>query len=201
VALKVTSLLLAAGESKRMGTLKQLLRIRERPAILMCLESILEAGIEDVFVVVRSREKGVLEFLQGQPVILVANDLPGSDMAASVRFGLSSIGPDATGILVSLCDYPLVSPATLGALRQEHQLRPEAIVIPRHHGKNGHPTLFPRTVLEEIRTLPTLRDIISRHHAEVTYRNVDDEGILLDMDTPEDYQRILEVSERRKIRS
>lgn len=188
----VSALLLAAGESVRMGRAKQLLSVGGRPAVVRCLESILEAGVDDVTVVIRPGAKDVAEALRGFPVRLAVNDRLGSDMAASVRAGLGATDARATGILVCLSDYPLVKPFTLAAMKQEHLAGPGAIVIPTHQGRKGHPTLFPRSALAEIATLPTLRDIIRRHRDLIVHLEVDDEGILLDMDTPEDYRRILQ---------
>ncbi len=194
MATDVSALLLAAGESVRMGRAKQLLPIGGHPAIVRCLVSIREGGVDDVVVVIRSGAADVLDAIRGFPVRLAVNDLPGSDMAASVRAGLEAMNPGSTGILVCLSDYPLVKPSTLATMKREHGRNPDAIVIPTHRGRKGHPTLFPRAVLEEIATLPTLRDIIQRHPDRLVRLEVDDEGILLDMDTPGDYQRILERS-------
>jgi CTP:molybdopterin cytidylyltransferase MocA len=69
--------------------------------------------------------------------------------------------------------------------------RPEAIVVPCHRGRKGHPTLFPRALLEEIASLPTLREVIARHCERVSLLETEDEGTVLDMDTWEDYQRLL----------
>ena len=190
----VSALLLAAGESVRMGRPKQLLPVGGRPAVVRCLESILEAGVGDVIVVIRSGAADVLDAIRGFPVRLAVNDRPGSDMAASVRAGLGATAVRATGILVCLSDHPLVMPSTLAAMKREHLDRPDAVVIPTHQGRKGHPTLFPRAALEGIATLPTLRDIVRRHRDRVVHLDVDDEGILLDMDTPEDYRRIIERS-------
>lgn len=150
--------------------------------------------MDDVIVVIRPGAADVLDAIRGFPVRLAVNDRPGSDMAASVRAGLEAMNPGPRGILVCLSDYPLVKPSTLAAMKQEHLAGPDAIVIPTHRGRKGHPTLFPRSALAEIATLPTLRDIIRRHRDLIVHLEVDDEGILLDMDTPEDYRRILERS-------
>jgi CTP:molybdopterin cytidylyltransferase MocA len=69
---------------------------------------------------------------------------------------------------------------------------PGAIVIPAYRGRKGHPTLLPRFVLEDLVKVATLRDVIGQHSAKITLLDVDDEGVILDMDTPEDYRKILE---------
>jgi CTP:molybdopterin cytidylyltransferase MocA len=71
-----------------------------------------------------------------------------------------------------------------------HIQKPDAIIIPAYRGRKGHPTLFPRSVLEDLGKVATLRDVIGRHHAKIFLLEVEDEGVVLDMDTPEDYLRV-----------
>jgi CTP:molybdopterin cytidylyltransferase MocA len=113
-------------------------------------------------------------------------------MADSVRTGLGHLSQGATGILVALADHPLVSQETVRALAERHRQEPDAIVIPVHDGAKGHPTLFPRACLEDIRELPTLREVIARHREKVRLVPVADEGVVLDMDVWDDYLAIAE---------
>jgi len=69
---------------------------------------------------------------------------------------------------------------------------PGRIIIPVYQGRKGHPTLFPYHVIMELRKCETLRDLIHSHGERILYLGVTDEGTVLDMDTPEDYQKILE---------
>ena len=189
--MEVSAILLAAGLSKRMGQSKPLLPLGDRPVIVHCLECIRSACIADVVVVTRPDDKAVQRAIREFPVKLVMNRIPGSDMAESVKTGLSRVSPAMTGIFVFPCDHPLVTPATLGCMIRAFSGRPGAIIVPRYMGRNGHPTLFPRALLEEIGTNPTLRDIIGKHPDKVYRLDVDDSGIVLDMDTPEDYREVL----------
>ena len=189
--IRLSAILLAAGRSRRMGSCKQLLALPDRPAVVRCVESILGARIDDVVVVVGPEGDAVARAMTGLPVTIVRNGAAESDMAASVRVGLTAIKPTAESVLVCLCDHPLVSPETLVALRSHWLIHPAAIVIPLHGGRKGHPTLFPRRLLEEIEALPTLREVIDRHREDVAFLEVADEGTVLDMDTWEEYQAIL----------
>ncbi len=175
-----------------MGAKKQLLPIRGRPAVVRCLESIREAKVADIVLVVNPEAADILEAAKDFPVRIAVNELAGSDMAASVKAGLACIGSDAKGILICLCDHPLVGPATLDAMVSVHARMPGAIIIPVYLGRKGHPTLFPRFVLEDLGALATLRDVIGRHRERISFLTVDDEGVILDMDSPEDYRKILE---------
>jgi CTP:molybdopterin cytidylyltransferase MocA len=184
-------MLLAAGQSRRMGRCKQLLPLPDRPAVVRCVETILAAGVAEVVVVIGPQGQAVAQAVAALPVIVVRNETPDSDMAGSVRVGLAALGRSAESIFVCLCDHPLVSPQTLAAMRRHGAERPEAIVIPFHRGRKGHPTLFPRSLLGEIESLPTLREVIGRHREKVSLLGTEDEGTVLDMDTWEDYQRLL----------
>lgn len=66
------------------------------------------------------------------------------------------------------------------------------LLNPVFHGRNGHPTLFPRSLLKEINTDTSLRGVIGRHAGRVSFHPVEDEGVVLDMDTPADYRRMLQ---------
>jgi CTP:molybdopterin cytidylyltransferase MocA len=73
-----------------------------------------------------------------------------------------------------------------------HREFPDAIIIPAYNGRRGHPTLFPATVMAEVAKGLTLRDLIRRETERVRQVEVADEGVVLDMDTMEDYRRISE---------
>jgi len=192
VETKVSAILLAAGRSERMGAPKPLLPLQGRPAVVRCLESLRDSGIAEIVLVVNPEGGDIVTAAKDIPARVAVNERPGSDMAASVRAGLAVVDRDATGVLICLCDHPLVRPETIEAMVSLHARRPDAIIIPAYRGRKGHPTLFPRLILEGLGTHPTLRDIISHHRAKLSLLDVEDDGVILDMDTPEDYRKILE---------
>jgi CTP:molybdopterin cytidylyltransferase MocA len=190
----VSAILLAAGLSQRMGIKKQLLPVQGRPAVVRCLESLRDSQVADVVIVVNPEGGDIVNATKEFLVKVAVNELPGSDMAASVKAGMACIDNDATGIMICLCDHPVVRPETLGAMISSHSRKPDAIIIPIYRGRKGHPTLFPRFILEDIGKLATLRDVIRQHFTKISLLDVDDEGVILDMDTPEDYVRIRDRS-------
>ena len=190
MAPEVAAVLLAAGASTRMGTAKQLLPVRGKPAIRLCVEALQAGGLHHPLVVLGSRREECEAALAGLSVTFAVNDDPKSDMAKSVRIGLRAATPTATGILVCLCDHPLVAPSTYREVSTAHLHSAEEIIIPVYKGRRGHPTLFPSSLLEEIYAGLTMRDIIQRNGDRVTHLALDDEGILLDMDTVQDYARL-----------
>jgi molybdenum cofactor cytidylyltransferase len=97
-------------------------------------------------------------------------------------------------VIVALCDYPLVSASTIASLASAHEEFPGSILIPFYNLRRGHPLLFPRAVLDELSGGLILRDLVRQDPQRIASIQVDDPGVLIDMDTPEDYQRICEMS-------
>ena len=188
----VSAVLLAAGLSSRMGRAKQLLVLGDKPVVRRCLDALLDAGIRDIVVVINLQGGAIAETLCGAPVNILVNDIPNSDMAESMRIGLRGLGHKPTGVLVCLSDHPLVSAKTIGVLCNEHRADQEKIIVPIYNGRRGHPTLFPATIIQELFSGMTLRDIIRSNPQRVRSVDVDDEGIVLDMDTEEDYRTMVE---------
>jgi CTP:molybdopterin cytidylyltransferase MocA len=194
----VSAVLLAAGSSKRMGRPKPLLPLGNRTVIRHCLDTIIAAGLRDIIVVVGPDGDEIAEMLRGLPVAVAKNESPESEMVASVRIGLRALEDHASGVIICLADHPLASAETLMALVRGHRETPDKIIIPAYHGKRGHPTLFPRSVVEEVFFGDNLRDIISRDFGRVRIIEVGDEGVVLDMDTREDYENIVQKLAVRK---
>lgn len=184
------AILLAAGKSSRMGSCKQLLPLCGSTVIARCLGALVTGGASEIVVVVAQELSGVAAAARDYPVRIVVNQECGGDMASSVRAGRDALTTEASGVIVSLCDYPLVSADTIMGLIAEHAASPASIIIPRHRERRGHPLLFPRAVLDELSDDLILRDLVRREPGWIRCLDVDDPGVLLDMDTPEDYLRI-----------
>ncbi|MBI5075842.1 MAG: nucleotidyltransferase family protein [Nitrospirae bacterium] len=174
-----------------MEQLKQLLPLGSLTAIEHCINTILSAGVTDIVVVTGRHGDEVSAAIGYLPVTLARNPDTGSDMAASVRVGLNALKDRASSVLVFPVDHPLVLPDTIKALLARHQKNLEAIIIPSYNRRRGHPTLFPHVIIQEIFEKRNLRDIVSSHDSLIDYLSVEDRGVVLDMDTPEDYDLIL----------
>jgi CTP:molybdopterin cytidylyltransferase MocA len=194
---RIAALLLAAGRSRRMGggRLKQLLPYGDRTAVRLCVESVHEAGVERIVAVIAPRED-LRAALEGLPVRLVENANPESDMRTSVLLGLGALDALTDVVLICLADHPLVRAATIRKLAGEHAARPEAILAPAFRGRRGHPVLFPRKALDGVAAGLTLREARDGWCGGVRQLDVDDEGVVIDVDTPEDYERAKALAER-----
>lgn len=186
----VAAILLAAGKSRRMGSCKQLLPLGDSTMIGCCLDTLITGGVGEIVVVVSEEGHDVAEAVRSYPVRVVVSPEPEGDMASSVRAGRDALTAGAGGVIVSLCDYPLVSAATIASLIAGHGSFPGRVIIPCHQKRRGHPLLFPRTILDELAGDMILRDLVRRDPERICTLTVDDPGVLIDMDTPEDYQRI-----------
>ena len=175
-----------------MGTSKPLLPLGDKPVLRHCFDTIFAAGIQQVIVVINAHDNGIPEALYGTSATIVRNTIPDSQMSDSVRTGLGAIDDRRASVLVCLSDHPLISIGTYWAIICAHQEAPDRIVIPVYDNRRGHPTLFPPTAVQEIASGAVLRDVIRKEASRLSLLEVDDEGVLLDMDTEDDYRRIVE---------
>jgi molybdenum cofactor cytidylyltransferase len=186
----VAAILLAAGASRRMGTCKQLLQLEGKTVLARCLETLLHGGIEEIVVVVAPTGDEVPRAAASYPVRVVRNAEPDGDMAASICTGRDALSPAVSGVVIALCDYPLVRAGTITRLAEAHRQAPGNIIVPCHDGHRGHPPLLPRRLLDALEMPLTLRDLLRDNKELIHHLELPDDGVLIDMDTPEDYHRI-----------
>lgn len=173
-----------------MGRSKQLLPLAHKPIIRWCLDALLDAGLKDIIAVLGPTGQEITDHIKDYPLKIVWNKDPESDMAGSVKEGLKALNNKTSAILIFPIDHPMVSANTIKTIINTHTTFPDKIIIPTHKSRKGHPTLFPRSSIQELFTLPTLRDIIHKEPKRIHLVRVQDEGILLNMNTPDDYLKI-----------
>lgn len=193
----VPALILAAGESSRMGRAKALLA--SPTAGVSFLEQLASAlrsgGVADVIVIGRPDDTALQDSAArlDPPVRLVHNPHAHMGQLSSVIAGLNVADrPGTRGILVAPVDVPLVTGDTITALLAAFAATLAPIVRPVHHGRHGHPVVFARAVFDELRHADPSRGaraVVSAHESTLVNVEVDDPGVLVDIDTPEDYAR------------
>lgn len=188
----VAAIVLAAGSSTRMGTSKQLLRLGNKTVIRHCFDTLSAAGIKDIVVVCGADHDACARELEGTGASIVRNEAKASEMADSVRIGLQTLDETIpySGVIVALSDHPIVSEGTCRTLVKFHREMPDKILIPAFKGRRGHPSLFPTEVISDIFFVYSLRDLIRDAEDRVLVVDVPDEGIVMDMDTEEDYRAV-----------
>lgn len=182
--MKSAGLILAAGESRRMGTPKALLDYQGE-TFLGRLIRLFSERCEPLIVVL-----GAHPIAPDPRARYVVNDAWRDGQTSSFLRGLREIPSEADGVLFTLTDHPAVAPSTLDALlAAEGPLR-----IPRYDGRRGHPIWFSRELIPELLALPpggAARDVIRAHYPQATWIETADPGILADIDEPADYRALL----------
>lgn len=196
--MSVAAVVLAAGESRRMGRAKLLLPWGSGTVLGSVVASLLDAGAEPVVVVLGAGADAVQAALRpwvgDGRVQSVRNANFAQGMLSSVQTGLAAVPAACTALLLMLGDHPAVPAAVSSALLAAHAAQPDAIVVPVHGGRRGHPVLFPASLWPEIAALgqgDDLRSIQRRHPQRLVHLAVDTPAILIDLDTPDDYARHL----------
>ena len=187
---RAIAIVTAAGSATRFGGRKLLADVDGEPLLDRTIRSLLDADVAEVIVVVGTDDRALLErdvnALNDARVRPVENPDPSRGMFSSIQEGVATANGDA--LLVLPGDMPFVRAETVRALIEAFRAR-TAIVSPRHRGKRGHPVVLPAALREEIAATPagaTLHDVIKRHADLRVDLDVDDPGILRDVDTAED---------------
>jgi molybdenum cofactor cytidylyltransferase len=186
---------LAAGVSSRLGTPKQLLVYRGQPLLAVVVQSLLASPVDEVIVVLGHMADQAAKALQGLPVKVVINSDYAGGLSSSVKAGLAAVSDSVRAVLFVLGDQPLVKPETIRILIRQYEIC-GGIVAPRFRDRRGNPVLFDRRLLlsgvEFLEGDAGGRAIIERYPESLHQVDVPDEGVLLDIDTWEDYRRLVE---------
>jgi molybdenum cofactor cytidylyltransferase len=199
----VGAIILAAGKSTRMGEAKQLLRLGESTVLGQTIANVRRSAVDEIVLVLGASAEAIrnqlpASLLQGLKVVV--NPAYEQGMASSLRAGLAALDPQVAATLIVLADQPFVRPETLDQLADRHRHTKAQIVIPSYQGVRGNPVLLDRSVFAEVMALEGdtgCRAIFSSHTEHTVRLEVEDEGILLDIDSQEDYQRLREESPPR----
>ncbi len=189
----VAAVVLAAGASTRFGQSKQLLEWKGEPLVAYVSDVALAAGLNPVIVVLGCQAEESYQALEDRAVHKLINWRWEEGMSSSVRTGLAAVPPHAEGVLFLQCDQPGVTPGLLRAMVDQFEQSGGSIVHPVHQGQRGTPVLFPRRFFAELAAVTGDeggRSLIRRHSDQVASVTVHDDRILVDIDTPEDYEQL-----------
>ncbi len=185
------AIILAAGSSSRMGKQKLLMPFGGETIIETVVDNVLHSNIEHVMVVLGANQEEVRQQIGSRPVDFCYNPQHEEGMLSSVICGFRAIPPDTESVLIFLGDQPGIPPSVTNTIIQAYNEELFGIVIPVYNYRRGHPLLVDmkyRRAIEELDLEQGLRAL--RHHfpEDVLEVEVDEPGILLDIDTPEDYK-------------
>lgn len=192
----ISALVLAAGRSTRMGQLKQLLPLGQHTIIEQVVTTFLASSVDEVVVVTGCEHTEVEAVLRAYPVRCVYNpDFAAGEMISSVQVGLRALGPDVGAALLAVGDQPQIEERIIEqVLTAWRSGSPERIVIPSYQMRRGHPVCLPRSVWPAVWALgwqDSLRSLWATHTDRIGHVVVDTPSILGDLDTPEDYRRLV----------
>jgi len=188
--LKNRAIILAAGSSTRMGSQKMLLPFGESTILETVIQNIHSSSVDSILVVLGANHEQILEFIKPLPVEVCINTNHQSGMLSSVVCGFSALPDDTSTALIFLGDQPGISPAVTDAVIRAYNESLHGIVVPVSNHRRGHPLLVDFKYKREIGRLDLekgLRALMHHFPEDVLEVEVDDGGILIDIDTPEDY--------------
>ena len=191
---RVAGIILAAGESTRFGRPKQLLGWHSKPFVRVVAKTALAAGLSPVVIVTGSNAAEVESAVNDLNVTIVRNESWKAGQGSSIVKGVESLPENIGAGIFLLADQPQVSVEVLRALTESHRREMSAIVAPLIlEERRGNPVLFDRITFPDLLSLQG--DVGGRavfHKHKVEFLPWHDDALLLDVDTPEDYQRLIE---------
>jgi molybdenum cofactor cytidylyltransferase len=190
----ISAILLAAGESKRMGRPKQLLEWRGKTLLQHSLESLINSDAAEIILVLGHEADRIRKTLLELPIKIVINPDYKQGMASSLRRGLLAMDPESEAFLILLADQPGIGPEIINDLiRAFRQAEPKrGIVRPVYRGRRGHPVIIGAQYREEALQLLQgdvgARQILMNHPEDILDVEMVLDVILGDIDTPEEYR-------------
>jgi molybdenum cofactor cytidylyltransferase len=192
----IAGIILAAGASSRMGSPKSLLEYRNETFVER-LVRVISRVCDPVMVVLGYHADAIRPAVTGNAAVVI-NPAPERGQMSSLQTALLALPFDAEGFLFTPVDSPAVEIETVERLAAEFRRRDPhtLLVIPRFKGQRGHPVFAARSIADELIALPATaqaRVVIHNHIPETAYVDIDDPGILADIDDREAYRRLSET--------
>lgn len=189
----IAALILAAGQSRRMGRPKMPLPWGDSTVLGHVIQVLRAAGVRDVLVVTGGNNAAAEDIAHGCDAQTVFN--PGyadEEMLSSLQVGLRALSEETPAALIALGDQPQIQEETVRRIRDEYMRISAPLIVPSHRMRRGHPWLVARELWDAVfamRSPQTPRDFLNLHASEIHYIVMDTPSILQDLDTPEDYRQ------------
>lgn len=198
----IAAVILSAGYSSRMGDFKPLLPIGDSTAIELEINALKEAEIHQITAVIGYKKELLYQLLIENRVRAVYNSRFSEGMFASIQVGVkTALDTHIKGFLLMLVDCPLISKNIILQVIDAHRKNPDALIVPCYRGKKGHPLFIPSIYAKEIIEYDGpggLKAITNKYENNMIRLEVNDEAVVLDMDTQEGYEEILEYYHEHK---
>jgi molybdenum cofactor cytidylyltransferase len=191
----IAGLILAAGESRRMGRDKALLTYHGRSFLETIIHNLGAAGIDKVTVVLGHHAETIQRAVNLADVRVVVNHDYPRGQTSSLQLGLAAAAADSPqAVILCLVDHPAISSEVMGKLRESFESIHRPVLIPTYKGQRGHPIVISQALFRELLALPpeeAANTIIRKYRDATQFVEVADPGILLDVDDPTAYERLI----------
>lgn len=194
----VAAVVLAAGQSKRMGKAKMLLPWHGSTVLGQVVNCFATAGVDEILVVTGAERERITTLVDQlslkYPVRAIHNPaFAAGEMLSSIQCGLARLGSGFQAALIGLGDQPQMEIATVQGLLALHATGAAPIIVPSYQMRRGHPWLVRQELWAEIAALrspQTARDFLNSHPGQIEYFEVGTPSVNQDLDTPEEYDRL-----------
>ena len=194
----ISAIILAAGQSTRMGIPKLLLPLEGKSLLQHVIDNALLSKVGEVIVVLGAGAAALRREIKQVKVRIIENALYREGMSTSLKTGLQAVSPRAQAVIVLLADQPLVSHSTIDALIDKYLESGSLIVAPVYGGKRGNPVLFDRSLISELAAVTGDkggREIIERHPDHLATVPFESTLIGSDIDTWDDLNQVYRLSQ------
>ena len=191
---RIRSIILAAGESRRMGFPKMLLQINGKTMIENVIGNVAGSGTDDILVVLGAGSEKLTELVKKYDIKYCYNENYSQGMLSSVQCGFRNLSPDTEAVMVFQGDQPFIAPPVIDSVIEAFRSTGKGIVMPVFKGKRGHPLLLDikyRDLIEKLDADLGLRSIAYLYSEDVLEVETDDPGVLRDFNTYDEYMKDL----------
>ncbi len=188
---RIAGILLAAGDSVRMGYPKALLTYNGVSFIDTILNNLQISGYQPIISILGEAGDTICECTSVDNYECWYNPNPQDGMLSSLKIAIKKLPDDCDGFVLALVDHPAVQLSTYQMILESAIKNPDRIIIPRFFGKKGHPVYFARRYFQQLLDTPNdqgAKIVVHRHQNDIYYLPVEDSAVLKDIDTPEEYE-------------
>ena len=190
----IVAVVLSAGESSRMGRPKALLPIDGQTFIERIVAALKQTKVGKIIVILGHNARELEAKISHLPVKILINTDYKQAQLSSLQLAVRDLQADADcdGMLVHLVDHPYLAPALVQEMIRRFYETKKRIIVPKFHGKRGHPVIFSNALFGELLSAPMAegaKAVVNAHRAETLEIDTQEEGIAVDIDTPELYQQ------------
>ncbi len=197
----IAGLVLAAGESSRMGRDKALLSYRGRTFLESIILNLHDAGLENTFVVLGHHAKQIRQAVKLADVEVVINPNYRRGQTSSLQAGLRALqGLSPEGVMLCLVDHPAVPVEVIRKLRARFEQANPPVAIPTCEGRRGHPIVIGRALFAELLALSPdegANSVVRKYRDTTQFVQVEEAGILVDVDDPVTYRELMDEGNRK----